>query len=223
MAFLAMRLKNGEHILIERNPILCCCGRLRQSTAAALVGASQTSWVDFKGSCGTCQREEERTERHAMMFARDPLTDGICSAELSHCIQCVWPNTLFQRDMEAGPQVRRPGHTPRVRVLTFQITGDEEHYMVDEVEPDGSLFKTEYTAKFDGKAYPNKNLVTGEITYISLKKVDDHTELLESRSKPGGPVTMKYRRVCRVMARPSRHPSSAPTAPSIPSAYSKKR
>jgi|SRR5580698_4315165 hypothetical protein len=87
------------------------------------------------------------------------------------------------------------GPHAKTEVLTFHVTAGEEIYAVDEVEPDGSLFKTEYTAKFDGKAYPNKNLVTGEITYISLKKIDDHTELLESRSKPGGPVTMKYRRV----------------------------
>jgi hypothetical protein len=87
------------------------------------------------------------------------------------------------------------GPHAKSEVLTFHVTADEEIYAVDEVETDGSLFKTEYTAKFDGKAYPNKNLVTGEITYISLKKIDDHTELLESRSKPGGPVTMKYRRV----------------------------
>jgi hypothetical protein len=87
------------------------------------------------------------------------------------------------------------GPHAKTEVLIYHVTGDEEHYTVDEVEPDGSLFKTEYTAKFDGKVYPNKNSVTGEITYVSLKKIDDHTELLESRSQPGGPVTMKYRRV----------------------------
>jgi len=87
------------------------------------------------------------------------------------------------------------GPHAKSEVLIYHVTAGEEHYTVDEVEPDGSLFKTEYTAKFDGKAYPNKNLVTGEVTYISLTKIDDRTELLESRSKPGGPVTMKYRRV----------------------------
>jgi hypothetical protein len=87
------------------------------------------------------------------------------------------------------------GPHAKSEVLIYHVTGNEEHYTVDEVEPDGSLFKTEYTAKFDGKAYPNKNLVTGEVTYISLKKIDDRTELLESRSERGGPVTMKYRRV----------------------------
>jgi hypothetical protein len=87
------------------------------------------------------------------------------------------------------------GPHAKSEVLIYHVTVGEEHYTVDEVEPDGSLFKTEYTAKFDGKAYPNKNLVTGEVTYVSLKKIDDRTELLESRSKPGGPVTMKYRRV----------------------------
>jgi hypothetical protein len=87
------------------------------------------------------------------------------------------------------------GPHAKTEVLVFHLTAVQEHYTVDEVETDGSLFKTEYSAKFDGKSYPNKNLVTGEITYVSLKKIDDHTELLESRDKPGGPVTMQYRRV----------------------------
>src|SRR5580698_4351676 len=90
---------------------------------------------------------------------------------------------------------RTTGPHAKSEILTFDVTADQEHYTVDEVELDGSLFKTEYTAKFDGKAYPNKNLVTGVITYVSLKKIDDHTEVLESRTQPGGPVTLKYRRV----------------------------
>jgi hypothetical protein len=87
------------------------------------------------------------------------------------------------------------GPHAKSEVLIFRVTAGEEHYTVDEVEPDGSLFKTEYTAKFDGKTYPNKNLVTGAITYVSLKKIDDRNEVLESRNEPGGAVTYKYRRV----------------------------
>src|SRR5580698_7659804 len=87
------------------------------------------------------------------------------------------------------------GPHAKSEILTFDVTADHEHYKVDEVETDGSLFKTEYTAKFDGKAYPNKNLVTGEITYVCLKKIDDRTEEFESRKKPKGAVTYRYRRV----------------------------
>jgi len=90
---------------------------------------------------------------------------------------------------------RTTGPHAKSEILTFDVTADQEHYTVDEVETDGSLFKTEYTAKFDGKAYPNKNLVTGEITYVCLKKIDDRTEEFESRDKPNGAVTYKYRRV----------------------------
>jgi hypothetical protein len=91
-------------------------------------------------------------------------------------------------DKTTGPHAKH-------EILTFRVTGDEEHYSVDEVEQDGSLFKTEYTAKFDGKDYANHNLITGATTYVSLKKIDDHTEELENRPEPGGPVTSKYRRV----------------------------
>lgn len=87
------------------------------------------------------------------------------------------------------------GPHAKSEILTYRVTADEEHYTVDEVEQDGRLFKTEYTAKFDGMDYPNKNLVTGATTFVSLKKIDDHTEELENKRERGGPVTSKYRRV----------------------------
>jgi hypothetical protein len=91
-------------------------------------------------------------------------------------------------DKTTGPHAKS-------EILTYHVTDTDEHYTVDEVEPDGRLFKTEYTARFDGKDYPNKNLVTGAVTYVSLKKIDDHTEELVNRKEPGGPMTSKYRRV----------------------------
>jgi hypothetical protein len=91
-------------------------------------------------------------------------------------------------DKTTGPHAKS-------EILTFRVTGGEERYSVDEVEQDGSLFKTEYTAKFDGKDYANHNLVSGATTYVSLKKIDDHTEELVSRREPGGPMIFKYRRV----------------------------
>jgi hypothetical protein len=100
----------------------------------------------------------------------------------------------FNGTWKLNPNVTTGPHA-KSEILTYRVTRDREHYTVDEVELDGSLFKTVYTAKFDGKAYPNKNLVTGAITYVSLKKIDDHTEELESRDKPGGPLMYKYRRV----------------------------
>jgi hypothetical protein len=127
---------------------------------------------------------------------RSPLTGTIALAafSLAAAFSASGQILSFNGTWKLDPN-KTTGPHAKSEVLTYHVTGDEEQYAVDEVEPDGSLFKTRYTAKFDGKAYPNKNLVTGEITYISLKKIDDHTEVLESRSKPGGPVTMKYRRV----------------------------
>ncbi len=52
-------------------------------------------------------------------------------------------------DKTTGPHAKS-------EMLTFAVSGDEEHYTVDEVETDGSLFKTEYTAKFDGKSLPQQ-------------------------------------------------------------------
>ena len=100
----------------------------------------------------------------------------------------------FNGSWKLNPEKTRGPHAKR-EILTFRVTRDEEHYTVDEVEQDGSLFKTEYTAKFDGKDYPNHNLVTGATTYVRLKKIDDTTEELENRDATGGPVTSKYQRV----------------------------
>ena len=100
----------------------------------------------------------------------------------------------FNGTWKLNPEKTTGPHAKR-EILTFRVTSEEEHYTVDEVEQDGSLFKTEYVAKFDGRDYPNHNLVTGGTTYVSLKKIDENTEELESRNAPGGPVTMRYRRV----------------------------
>ena len=100
----------------------------------------------------------------------------------------------FNGTWKLNPEKTTGPHAKR-EILTFRVTSGEEHYTVDEVEQDGSLFKTEYVAKFDGKDYPNHNLITGATTYVCLKKIDDHTEELENRNAPGGPVTSKYRRV----------------------------
>jgi|SRR5580704_6138001 hypothetical protein len=121
---------------------------------------------------------------------------GVIIAALGMTIACLASGQVrglngtwkLNLDKTTGPHAKR-------EILTFDVTADQEHYTVDEVEMDGSLFKTEYTAKFDGKAYPNKNLVTGQITYVCLKKIDDRTEEFESRDKLKGPVTYKYRRV----------------------------
>lgn len=79
------------------------------------------------------------------------------------------------------------GPMAATEILTYEVNGDEEHYIVDEVETDGRKFNTEYRAKFDGKEYPNKNLVTGEVNYVKLRKVFDRTEQLTNIKHVKGP------------------------------------
>jgi hypothetical protein len=94
------------------------------------------------------------------------------------------------------------GPQAATEVLTYQIKGDEEHYIVDELEKDGRKFNTEYTAKLDGKEYPNKNLVTGAVTYVSIKQMFPRVEELTNIRHKTGPdgkqiseVTGRYVRI----------------------------
>ena len=66
----------------------------------------------------------------------------------------------------------------KCEILHYTVTADEQHYIVDEVSSDGRPFNTEYRAKYDGKEYPNKNLLTGNVNYVKLRKVSDRVEQL---------------------------------------------
>ena len=70
--------------------------------------------------------------------------------------------------------------------LHYQVSADEEHYIVDEMSKEGQPFHTEYRAKFDGKEYANKNLVTGQVNYVKLRKVFDRTEQLTNVRRERG-------------------------------------
>jgi len=77
---------------------------------------------------------------------------GLIIAALGMLIACLGYGQIpglngtwkLNLDKTTGPHAKR-------EILTFDVTAEQEHYTVDEVEMDGSLFKTEYTAKFDGK------------------------------------------------------------------------
>ncbi len=86
--------------------------------------------------------------------------------------------TLNKKESE-GPQAA-------CEYLHYEVTADEEHYIVDEMSKEGQPFHTEYRAKFDGKEYPNKNLVTGAVNYVKLRKVFDRTEQLTNVRRERG-------------------------------------
>jgi hypothetical protein len=84
-------------------------------------------------------------------------------------------------------QTASEGPKAACEYLHYQVTADEEHYIVDEMSKEGEPFHTEYRAKFDGKEYPNKNLVTGAVNYVKLRKVFDRTEQLTNVRREKGP------------------------------------
>ena len=70
------------------------------------------------------------------------------------------------------------GTQPASEILTYEIKDGVEHYVANATQQDGSKFNSEYSAKFDGKAYPNKNHVTGEVSYVSLQQMFPRVEMI---------------------------------------------
>jgi hypothetical protein len=85
------------------------------------------------------------------------------------------------------------GPQPKSETLRIRVANNEEHYIVEALNEDGSRLNTEYRAKYDGKDYPNKNLITQATTFVSIQAVDANTELVTN--KRDGKATSSYRRV----------------------------
>jgi hypothetical protein len=96
------------------------------------------------------------------------------------------------------------GPAPASETLIYQISGDEEHYSADATQKDGSKFRTEYRAKYDGKEYPNKNLVTGRITYTAIKqmfpRVEEVTNIRHVRDSSGKEVSEVTNHFIRILS-----------------------
>jgi hypothetical protein len=105
---------------------------------------------------------------------------------------------VLNKEKSQGPQAAS-------EVLTYEVQGDKEHYIVDEVEQDGKKFNTEYSAKLDGKEYPNKNLVSGEVNYVRIvqkfPRVEELTNVTHVKGADGketSKVTGRYIRILSV-------------------------
>jgi hypothetical protein len=85
------------------------------------------------------------------------------------------------------------GPQPKSETLRIHVANNEEHYIVEALNENGSRLHTEYRAKYDGKDYPNRNLVTETTTFVSIQALDANTELVTN--KRDGKVTSSYRRV----------------------------
>jgi hypothetical protein len=79
------------------------------------------------------------------------------------------------------------GRNPATEYITYKITDELQDYVVDEVGADGRKFNAVYQAKFDGKDYPKKDLVTGNVTYARVEKVFERVELVTNSRREKGP------------------------------------
>jgi hypothetical protein len=88
-----------------------------------------------------------------------------------------------------------PGTEARNEVVTYKITGDEENFNADGLLANGARDQFFYTARFDGKEYPSKTIVT-EKRLASVRKIDARTRERVIRSD--GRVVMRSRSVVSV-------------------------
>jgi len=84
-----------------------------------------------------------------------------------------------------------PGPAPQSGITKIEATADGLKIVADGVNAEGKKTHTEYSAKFDGKDYPDKVLLDGAIDptgadMVSIKKIDDFT--YEATTKLKGKV-----------------------------------
>lgn len=123
-------------------------------------------------------------------------TDG-ASAEPTELIIGFW--TLDVEDSNFNP-----GPPPQSEFAWFEPAGDGVKVMAEVVASDGSHFRTEFIAKYDGKDYPVIGSPSAET--VALKRYNAHETL--RADKKGGTVTATYKyriskhgKVCIVTAK----------------------
>lgn len=83
---------------------------------------------------------------------------------------------------------------PQKDILTYENSGDMEHYIGDEVTAKGVVSQTEYTAKYnDGKWYPVMDRLTHKDTgSVMIFRVEPNIRIRVSKSK-SGTVSLLFR------------------------------
>jgi hypothetical protein len=110
-----------------------------------------------------------------------------------------------QRDPYTGIwklNLAKSGGDARTQTLTIRADGSEEMYRSELVSADGRRQVTNYTAKYDGREYPSRTVVTDPRTpggsasrndSVMLKKIDERTR--ERHWKQDGRIVRILRRV----------------------------
>jgi hypothetical protein len=84
-----------------------------------------------------------------------------------------------------------PGPPPQSQTLKVEASGKGEKVTSEVVNADGTNTTTQYTANFDGKAYPLTGSPIADM--VSLKRIDARTT--ERTDKKGGTVAQTIKRV----------------------------
>lgn len=83
-----------------------------------------------------------------------------------------------------------PGPAPKSATVTFSAAGQGVKAVIDGVGPDGSKVHWEYTANFDGKAYPVAGNPDGDM--VIARRVDANT-IETSYTLKGKPTSVNTR------------------------------
>lgn len=103
-----------------------------------------------------------------------------------------------QVDPYTGTWTRRPGADASTQVLTIEVVGGEERYTSEMSAATGRRQVTRYAAKYDGREYPSRTVVTESGTEtarddtVTLKKIDERTR--ERHWKQQGRIVRVLRR-----------------------------
>jgi hypothetical protein len=95
------------------------------------------------------------------------------SAQAADSLSGVWKVNL------AKSKYSPPNLAPKSGTTLFEVSQDGIRVVVDGVDWQGRVTYAEYTARFDGKAYPRKETIAGKPNpdqdAVMWKKIDDYT------------------------------------------------
>jgi hypothetical protein len=101
-----------------------------------------------------------------------------------------WPKSHYIEELKSrksSPQSQGP-YGVKQEIVTLTIANNTEHCINDLTFEDGTRSRSEYTATYnDGKWYPSKNLITGQVTQatVMMFRIEPGRELRLSRNSDG--------------------------------------
>jgi hypothetical protein len=133
-------------------------------------GGAETLYPEFMPKLKKAQQEFLSQNAPASTEEIDPAKAGFFGKWKLDRARSTFQTSWLRIGMEEG----RDGTAPERRTMVIEPAGGGIRHITDTqiVANDSGVFRTEYTAQFDGKDVPIKG---GVLETVSLKRLDDHT------------------------------------------------